>query len=404
MKKNVRTIDVVTARAALGKLGPELSWTFDSDAALRIRGALADDGVAIVTPGVLGNGGAIEFNGAGGYYAIDAARDLRPVPDYSVSAWFEADRVSGKQTLLSYAGKGTGNGLEYEIGLKGSKVVVTLEGSDGKVVLASGKGAIGTDTPHHVALTLDGNLAALHVDGIQVAKAAIPGAEGLADLPLLLGASNAKSNAETVDRPNGYFDGTIDDVAVFDRALSASEIKQLAGSTSSPPPPPPPPPPAPPPPPPPQSEDKTIDILIVGDSLTVNNSPWVGGGKSFGTLLESFLESHGYDVDVSSISVSGYTINQGLNVLTGFFNNGGKVPDAAIVALGTNDRFQNVPTSSSAVSYTHLSAEPARCWRTAADRAASRYPGGARAGRRGARAACPGAGRGSRRSPPSAWR
>lgn len=89
-----------------------------------------------------------------------------------------------------------------------------------------------------------------------------------------------------------------------------------------------------------------LDIMIVGDSLSVDPSPFIGGGSSFGALLEDALAGKGKDVDITALSTIGHRTDQGLADLQAYFDNGGTAPDAVIVALGTNDALQQVGLNS----------------------------------------------------------
>jgi hypothetical protein len=79
------------------------------------------------------------------------------------------------------------------------------------------------DEWHHIAGTYDRSVGGtVYVDG--VAETVNPDPNGVAanEMPLLLG-----ENPEALGR---LFDGLLDDVRIYDRALSADEISQLAGN------------------------------------------------------------------------------------------------------------------------------------------------------------------------------
>jgi hypothetical protein len=78
------------------------------------------------------------------------------------------------------------------------------------------------DEWHHIAGTYDRNVGGtVYVDG--VAETVNPDPDGVAanEMPLLLG-----ENPEALGR---LFDGLLDDVRIYDRALSADELSRLAG-------------------------------------------------------------------------------------------------------------------------------------------------------------------------------
>jgi hypothetical protein len=74
---------------------------------------------------------------------------------------------------------------------------------------------------HHLAGTYDGNMMRLYVDGVLVFSQAATGSIQACTTPLLLGAGY---NNGTVDY---YTKGLLDEAAIYNRALSASEIQNL---------------------------------------------------------------------------------------------------------------------------------------------------------------------------------
>jgi hypothetical protein len=102
---------------------------------------------------------------------------------------------------------------------------------------------------HHVAGTYDGNIVRLYVDGKEVGdgtKAFAPIEYHQLDVPTDLRLGNAYGPDSGADalQPSG-FDGSIDELSIYSRALTAAEIQAIynagsAGKSNNPPPPPPP--------------------------------------------------------------------------------------------------------------------------------------------------------------------
>jgi hypothetical protein len=74
----------------------------------------------------------------------------------------------------------------------------------------------------HVAVTWDGKTVRLYQDGGEVGALSYTGPMGTSDRPVILG-NNA--NQKGIDQPLG---GRLDEVRLYDRGLSASEISALA--------------------------------------------------------------------------------------------------------------------------------------------------------------------------------
>lgn len=81
-------------------------------------------------------------------------------------------------------------------------------------------GTIGLNRFHHIAVTLEGAVLRLYVDGQLKLEKINVGPRLLNDAPVLIGRSAGAAS------PNS-FKGIIDDVRVYSRALSAQEIEQL---------------------------------------------------------------------------------------------------------------------------------------------------------------------------------
>jgi hypothetical protein len=73
----------------------------------------------------------------------------------------------------------------------------------------------------HLAATYDGANLRLYVNGVQVASSAVTGAIATTSGPLRIGGNTIWSE---------WFKGTIDDVRVYNRALSAAEVQADMGA------------------------------------------------------------------------------------------------------------------------------------------------------------------------------
>ena len=94
--------------------------------------------------------------------------------------------------------------------------------NDLDAISLNGATEVNADEWHHVAGVYDGRVMKLYVDG--KLDATKPWAGGIAknNSDVLIG--------ENVEQPNRCFDGLIDDVRIYNYALSESEIKALAAA------------------------------------------------------------------------------------------------------------------------------------------------------------------------------
>jgi YVTN family beta-propeller protein len=160
------------------------------------------------------NGGALQFDGTNDRVSIAGSSSLAVSTAMTLEAWvYPTLAQSGWRTIMQKetdayvlnASNGGGAGQPSGGG--------TLGG--GFDYVASGT-ALALNTWSHVALTYDGAMLRLYVNGVQVATAARTGAIQTTTSPLWLGGNN----------PYGeHFAGRIDDTRVYNRALSQAEIQ-----------------------------------------------------------------------------------------------------------------------------------------------------------------------------------
>jgi Ca2+-binding RTX toxin-like protein len=105
-----------------------------------------------------------------------------------------------------------------------------LSAQDGTAQVASGAGAVQVGAPTHLVFTFGAGGMHLLVNGALVDSDPFTGGLGLGvNLePLVVGASSGFSTpGGTLDELQRFFAGTIDEVVVYDRALSQGQVQQL---------------------------------------------------------------------------------------------------------------------------------------------------------------------------------
>jgi hypothetical protein len=179
---------------------------------------------ATTTTGIFSN--ALNFDGTD-YLELPDLSTLRGGQDLTVSLWFNSQDAANYQKLItkssSYLSK------DWELAFNGATGVVGFESeiSDSGYGLSSPAGAATTNTWHNLVFTMDetNNILTLYLDGTQVAQ----------DTSFSRESDSTSANVNigrrgyTSDR---YFTGAIDDVAVWDRVLSASEVSDIYSSGS----------------------------------------------------------------------------------------------------------------------------------------------------------------------------
>jgi len=179
---------------------------------------------ASYTPGMVGP--AFALDGIDDHILVPASSNLNITGDVTVDLW-------AKRTTFGYAYMAAKGNVTGPLGTAGSSVVFHLgfHLNDDLVCgyyTASG-GSFGvhataiTDSEfHHYACVRSGNTVKIFLDGVEVSDHTFTEGPGdTAAYPMVIGAIRTELDASGF---LGHFGGIIDEVEVFDRALSAAEI------------------------------------------------------------------------------------------------------------------------------------------------------------------------------------
>jgi len=192
----------------------------------------ARNGTAIGNPDFVAGkvGQAISFDGLtdyvniDGYKGITATNDLQPA--FSITCWIQT--VSADGDMVTWGSRdGSGVGGQY-CTFRLNEATLRIEHGDGNL---RGNTPVNDGLWHHVALTVveGGNLRVpntlFYVDGQP--DSVFSGSDNI---------FNVKADADVnigrrSSHEDRYFIGSIDDVSIYDRVLSAEEVAWLAGRT-----------------------------------------------------------------------------------------------------------------------------------------------------------------------------
>jgi len=206
-------------------------WTFDEGSGtVAYDSAGTNDGTisgAQWTEGIIG--GALDFDGVDDYVRVADSHSLTPTNEVTVSAWIHIRSVSWSDRtaiVCKYYWRGD---RAYFLGLGKNK-------DPDKTTVAF----VVAETPHtigyprysttsllpgqwyHVAATFEPNHEVIYVNSIKEtddSNLSIPDSIPNNSQPLYIGYHK--------DEEDGFFDGIIDEVALWQRALSAEEVGQL---------------------------------------------------------------------------------------------------------------------------------------------------------------------------------
>jgi Concanavalin A-like lectin/glucanases superfamily len=160
-------------------------------------------------------GGALEFHGVEGECAsVPNAESLQLKEEFTIEAWVKSNQLVGEPIVY----KETEGYWSYWFGIalgKEGRPEAWIADEEGEEWEVRAPSSIEADVWTNLAVSYDGARLRLYVDGEQVASKAAPGATLASESPLWIGC--APPNQET-------FDGRIDELRLYDRALSGAEV------------------------------------------------------------------------------------------------------------------------------------------------------------------------------------
>jgi len=170
--------------------------------------------------GSFSNRYALELNGSNQYLHSSSTTQSYSVG--TISLWFKPDSTitsaSSVQSLIGFGGSFTGLVLGSDTGSVNNEVLM-FRTSTANYAYTDAAGSIDT-TWHHVAVTWDGAASEykIYLDGTQIMNTKT-GTHSQATIDdVLIGFRDANG---------GYFDGIIDEVAIFSQSMTAIEVANL---------------------------------------------------------------------------------------------------------------------------------------------------------------------------------
>ncbi|GGK81452.1 hypothetical protein GCM10012284_14340 [Mangrovihabitans endophyticus] len=169
--------------------------------------------------GRLGN--AVRLNGADEYISLPAGI-VSDLSDYTVSAWVNPASEDTWARIFDF-GSGTAVNMFLTVNAAGNglRFAITTDGNGAEQTLTGG-GHLPLNTWSHVAVTLAGTTGTLYLNGTAVATN-----PDMTLTPSSLGDTDQNWIGRS-QYPDPYLNGTVDDFAVYGRALSPADISDLA--------------------------------------------------------------------------------------------------------------------------------------------------------------------------------
>jgi hypothetical protein len=184
-------------------------------------------GVAFST-GVAGQGFAL--NGTNAYLDVPSSPSLKLTGPFTVEAWIKYLRTSGTYSSVLVVAKGVdGEGpVDWAMGVSPNRTLRPHVNVGGTWVYFDCATTLNTNTWYHVAMVYSGTNLSGYVNGVLDGTEAVSGALQASDDSLKIGAYSPVNGYYS----KGFFPGQLDEISLYRRALSASEIAALytAGS------------------------------------------------------------------------------------------------------------------------------------------------------------------------------
>ncbi len=166
-------------------------------------------------------GKALQFGGEGSdAYVTVESTDALNVNECTFMAWINANHWDGTRQIVGKSVHGgCGGRTQYGLFSEGGTFKLRFETEGGRADIA-------TDLPPtnewiNIAFTNDGSKATIYLDGESIADGDVPGVLSANDDPWRIG--------QDCERLNYVFAGTIDEVRLWNRALSTDEIVNAQG-------------------------------------------------------------------------------------------------------------------------------------------------------------------------------
>src|SRR5437868_3392260 len=215
---------VMTAMAATASPDPSLvaAYSFDDVVGSSVtddsaNGTLGTISGASLVPGH--SGSALSFNGTSSWLTVPDSSALDLSSAMTLEAWVEPTAAQGTARRFIVGKEGTGElayGLYSNTGMSTPAGGLSLNGGGAGEQIARGPTMLPVGSWSHLAVTYDGATVSLYVNGTDVADVPATG-----NIDATTGALRIGGNSVLGE----YFNGLIDDLRVYNRPLSATEIQ-----------------------------------------------------------------------------------------------------------------------------------------------------------------------------------
>jgi len=174
-------------------------------------------GQPALVPGQIGN--ALSLDGVDDYVEIPNSPSLGITGDITIAAWIKRGALGDYGGI---AAKTDGSGTwDYDLFFASGNNMLHFYSDNQSPQEAISTGSVSNTDWHHVAVTRSGETVAFYIDAAPAGTVAVTGAFADNTLPVRIGTDGPNWSADSM------FNGSIDDVRIYNRALAPAEILQF---------------------------------------------------------------------------------------------------------------------------------------------------------------------------------
>ena len=171
---------------------------------------------SVYTPSAPNYTTALDFNGSSDYITVSGGSSLVITGDLTMSMWFKANSFSDYEYILRLTGIQTAN-QDRMIGFKSSKISTNTFADSSGAYDVLGNTTLSTGVWYQVAVVYSSNTVIIYLNGNADSSS----------IPTTMGTFTTANPIIGLSYNNNYFDGSISNVAVYNSALTSSQVSTL---------------------------------------------------------------------------------------------------------------------------------------------------------------------------------